>query len=251
MIVRLGALAACLCVAATAQARDYCSTRPSLGQSACVLDPGRVAIETALADWEREDDSDTVLFGDSLLRIGVTDRAEAQLGWTPLGIARDRTDGSRTARTGDMSIGGRINLHNPDGKGLSYGLQPALVVPVGRSPIGDRAWSLGVIAPVTYDLREGLNLQFSPQLRWIAAVDGGARHLEPSAVLGIDVELTDSVETTAEMQWLHDPGVDTASAALSLAWKLDDDLFVDCGTVVGLNDATAPFRFYSGISRRF
>lgn len=244
-------LVACALYPATARARAYCSTRPSLGQSACILDPGRVAIETALTDWERDTDSDTTLFGDSLLRIGVTDRAEVQIGWTPVGIARDRRDGTRTTRSGDLTLGSRINLRNPDGKGLSYGLQPAVTIPVGRDPIGDRAWRLGVVAPVGFDLSDTLNLQFSPQLDIVAEVGRGDRRIEPAAVVGIEAQLNDAVSTTAEFQWQHEAGGDAANAALSFAWQVGDDLFVDTGAVVGLNDAAAAVRLYSGISRRF
>ncbi|KQN06370.1 hypothetical protein ASE78_15510 [Sphingomonas sp. Leaf25] len=245
-VIRLPAVAlAALLLPGVAQARDYCSTRPSLGQSACVLDPGRVAIETALSDWERDDDSDTVLFGDSLLRIGLTDRVEAQIGWTPLGIARDRDDGRRTARSGDVTLGGRINLHHPDGSGLSYGLQPSLTIPIGRAPIGDGQWSAALIAPITYDLGKTFNVQFSPQV----AVTNG--EVDPGAVLGLDIALAKKLTTTAELQWQRADRSGQASAALSVAWQLSDDLFLDAGGVVGLNAAAPSLRCYSGISRRF
>lgn len=245
----VAALAVAMLMPATARARDYCSTRPSLGQSACVLDPGRVAIETALTDWERDDDSDTLLIGDSLLRIGLTDRIEAQLGWTPLGIARDRGDGSRTARSGDATLGARINLHRPDGTGFSYGLQPSLTLPVGRAPIGDAGWSASLIAPVSYDLNDTLNLQFSPQLRLVD--DDSAVQVEPSAVVGLGIIITKAVAATAELQWDRADRRDLANGSLSVAWQLSDDLFLDTGAVVGLNAAAPAFRCYTGVSRRF
>lgn len=235
----------------TASARDYCSTRPSLGQSACVLDPGRVAVETALSDWERDDGTDTVLFGDTLLRVGLTDRAEAQIGWTPLGIARDRSDGNRTARTGDLTLGARIALRNPDGSGFSYGLQPSVTVPVGRSPIGDAGWSAGLIAPVSYDLKDGLNLQFSPEIIWAADDVGSGHHIVPTATIGVEVAIVDAIDVTAEGQWLRDDGATETRAALAVAWQVSPDFVVDMGGVAGLNRATPSVRIYSGISRRF
>ncbi len=246
MIARLGvALAALLSGSGVAQARDYCSTRPSLGQSACVLDPGRVAIESALSDWERDDDADTVLFGDSLLRIGLTDRIEAQIGYTPLGIERDRSDGRRTARSGDATLGARINLHRPDGTGLSYGLQPTLTIPVGRAPIGDGVWSAEIVAPVSYDLTKSLNLQLSPRMTLTRS------EVDPAAVLGLGIVLSKKVSTTVELQWERVDHEGQASAALSFAWELSDDLFLDAGGVVGLNAAAPTLRCYSGVSRRF
>lgn len=245
MILRLGAALAAALLPGVACARDYCSTRPSLGQSACVLDPGRVAIESALSDWERDDDTDTVLFGDSLFRIGLTNRIEAQIGYTPLGIERDRDDGRRTVRSGDVTLGGRINLRRPDGTGLSYGLQPSLTLPVGRAPIGEGAWSVAVVAPVSYDLTKALNLQLSPTVR----VTRGK--VDPAAGLGLGIVLSDKVSTTLEVQWEHAEGEGQASTALSFAWELTDDLFLDAGGVVGLNTAAPSLRCYSGISRRF
>lgn len=249
--VGLCAVAIAATVPGVASARDYCSTRPSLGQSACVLDPGRVAVETALSDWERDADTDTVLFGDTLLRIGLTDRAEAQIGWTPLGIARDRGDGSRTTRTGDLTLGARIALRNPDGSGLSYGLQPSVTVPVGRSPIGDAGWSAGVVAPITYDLKDGLNLQFSPEIAWAADDIGNGHHIVPTATMGVEVAVSDAIDVTAEGQWLHEEGTTEARAALAVAWQVSSDFVIDMGGVAGLNRATPSVRIYSGISRRF
>ena len=34
--------------------RDYCPARPGLGSPACTIDPGRVSVETSLADWTLE-----------------------------------------------------------------------------------------------------------------------------------------------------------------------------------------------------
>ncbi|MGN7160423.1 transporter [Sphingomonas sp. SAFR-052] len=252
MIARLAALGAAAYLASgAALARDYCPTRPSLGQSACVLDPGRAAVETALSDWERDDDSDTVLFGDTLFRLGLTDRIEAQLNWTPLGIERDRTSGRRTTRTGDIEIGGRIALRNPDGKGLSYGLQPSVTVPVGRAPIGDGGWGAGMVAPISYDLSKILNLQFSPQLAWMPRQDAPGHLVAATATLGLGIVLSDRCQLTAEGQWSHDDEATERRVALAIAWQVSPDLQIDAGGVAGLDDETPGLRVYSGISHRF
>lgn len=252
MIARLAALGVAAALSTTAAAaRDYCSTRPSLGQSACVLDPGRVAVETALSDWERDDDSDTVLFGDTLFRLGLTDRIEAQLDWTPVGIAHDRASGRRTTRTGDMEIGARIALRNPDGKGLSYGLQPSVTVPVGRAPIGGGGWGAGIVAPISYDLNDTLNLQFSPELTWMPRDDATGHMVATTATLGLGINLSDRCQLTAEGQWSHDDEATEHRVALAIAWQLSPDLQIDAGGVAGLDDETPGLRVYSGISHRF
>lgn len=252
LIVRTVAVAAAVWFATdAASARDYCSTRPSLGQSACVLDPGRVAVETALSDWERDDDSDTVLFGDTLLRLGLTDRIEAQLDWTPLGIGRDRPTGRRTARTGDAQIGARIALRNPDGKGLSYGLQPSITVPIGRSPVGAGGWGADIVAPVSYDLNKTLNLQFSPELAWTPREDASGHMVAATATIGLGINLSDRCQVTAEGQWSHDDETTEHRLALAIAWQVSPDFAVDAGGVAGLDDDTPALRIYSGLSHRF
>ncbi len=251
-MIRTSALVAVAYLAiGSASARDYCSTRPSLGQSACVLDPGRVAVEAALVDWERGNDTDTVLFGDTLFRLGLTDRIEAQLNWTPLGIERDRTSGGRTTRSGDVEIGARIALRNPDGKGLSYGLQPSITVPVGRAPIGQDGWGAAMVAPISYDLSKTLNLQFSPELAWTPREEAPGHRIAAIATIGLGITLSDRCQLTAEGQLSHDDETTEHRLALSIAWQVSPDFAIDAGGVAGLDADTPGLRLYSGISRRF
>lgn len=249
--IAFAALVAVLSTPSIAAARDYCPTRPSLGQSACTIEAGHYAIETALSDWERSSDSDMVLFGDTLFRLGLTDRSELQIDWTPLGIARDRPNGRNVVRTGDLEIGSRIALRNPDGKGLSYGLQPSVTVPVGRSPIGSGGWGVAMVAPVSYDLSKRINLQFSPELAWMPRDEGRGNAVAATATLGLGVLVSDACQFTTELQWQRAEGVTEHRLALAVAWQVSDDFFVDTGGVAGLDDNTPALRLYSGVSRRF
>lgn len=74
--------------------RDYCPDRPGLGPPACTIDRDRVSVETSLADWtldkQGRDRTDTMLIGDTLVRVGLTDNVEALIGWTPAGFVRER-----------------------------------------------------------------------------------------------------------------------------------------------------------------
>lgn len=234
-----------------AHARDYCPTRPSLGQSACTIEPGRFAIETALSDWERSSDSDTVLFGDTLLRLGLTDATELQVEWTPLGIAHDRPGGGNIGRTGDVQIGARIAFRNPDGKGLSFGVQPSIVVPVGRTPIGQSGWGAAMVAPASYDLSDTINLQFSPELAWMPREDRGGNAVVATGTLGLGFLLSKACQLTTELQWQRADHAAEHRLALAVAWQVSDDFFIDAGGVAGLDDHTPGLRLYSGLSRRF
>ena len=102
--------------------REFCADRPGLDTPPCTMAPGKVQVELGLGDWTREQDAenriDTVNFGDALLRIGLTDSLEAQLGWTAFGHVRtrDRVTGAveKDSGIGDMRVALRQNLRNPD-----------------------------------------------------------------------------------------------------------------------------------------
>lgn len=259
-------LAALLTVAASpafAQERAYCPERPGLDTPACIVDRGRVSVETALLDWtlDRQPDSrtDTVLIGDTLVRLGVTDTLEARVGWTPYGHerVRDRRSGAVDAvgQAGDVSLGVKASLHNPDGSGLSVAALPYVTLPVGGSRIGEGAVGAGLLIPVTYALSDAVQLDVTPEVDAQPNADRSGRHLRYSAAGGATVELTRSLSAALEGQVIRDRDPDDRStqtfAALSLAWQVRDDLQLDAIGVAGLDAAAPDVQLAFGVSRRF
>lgn len=247
----------------SAQERDYCPTRPGLGTTPCTIAPKRVSVETALTDWTLDDQSDertdTVLLGDTLVRVGLTDSIEAQIGWTPYGHVRTRDKVTqvvdKAGRAGDVTLGMKANLLNPDGSKLSIAVQPFASLPVGRAPVGAGDWGAGVVVPVTYDLSETLNLASTSEIDAKTDEDGSGRHLSYSEVIGLEIKLSKALSATIEGQVLRDEdpsGMTTQGlASASLAWAAKDDLQLDIGAVAGLNRAAPDVELYLGVSRRF
>jgi hypothetical protein len=241
--------------------RDYCPARPGLGTPACTIAPGRVSVETALADWTLDkqggDRSDTVLLGDTSVRIGLTDAIEAQIGWTPVGIVRDRSGGTvdRATRVGDITLGLKANLLHPDGSGLSIAIQPYATLPAGKAPVGAGDWGAGVVVPVTYDLNETLNLQATTEADAAVDQDGRGRHGAFSETIGLGIKASEAVSVTLEGQVARDedPSGHTTQflSAVSLAWTPKDDLQFDLGAIAGLNRDAPDLELVAGISRRF
>ena len=253
----------CAALPARAEERDYCPSRPGLGTTPCTISPGRVSVETAIADWTLEEDpdqrTDTVLIGDTLARIGLTDAIEAQIGWTPFGHVRTRDKAAgtigRADRVGDVVLGAKANLRQPDGKGLSFAVQPFVTLPVGRPPVGAGEWGAGIVAPLTFDLNDTLNLQFTTEADAAVDEDGDGRHLAYSGVLGLSAKLTAKLGATIELQALRDDdparATTQAFASLSLGWMPTGDLQLDTGAVAGLDHDSADVELYVGVSRRF
>jgi len=248
---------------AMAQEREFCPDRPGLGTPPCIVDSGKIVVETGLADWTLERDpetrTDTILAGDLLVRLGVAKHAEVQIGWTAYGHERlrDRASGaiSRTARTGDVTLALRRSLIHPDGSGPSIALMPYVSLPVGRMPVGAGDWGAGLIVPMRFDLSDSLSIGLSPEMDAAVDEDGDGRHLAYGSVIGLSADLSDKISASIELSAMRDDDpeghVTESLAGLSMGWQPKDDLQFDIGTNVGLNRDSADVEVYAGISRRF
>lgn len=245
-----------------APARDLCPDRPGLGTPACTIEGGRVLIELGLADWTRDKAgpirTDTVVAGDALMRIGLDDSLEAQIGWTAYGHVRTRdlTAGTvdKAAGTGDVTLALRRNLRNPDGSGFSIAAMPFVSLPVGGKAIGAGDWGAGLLVPMSFDLG-GVSLALSPEIDAAVDGDGHGRHLEYGSVVGLEFSLTDAISASTEISIRRDEDpmghVTEALAGLSAGWQLNGDLQFDIGLNIGLNAASPDTQLYLGIARRF
>lgn len=267
-MLRWTLLAAALIAASPAAAqsrqpeeRDLCTDRPGLGTPPCTVDRGRVVLEVGLADWTRDDSpgtrTDTILFGDVLARIGISDSAELELGLTSLGYqrTRDASGASRATRVGDAFVGMKINLANPDGSHFSAALLPYATLPTGRSPIGAGDWGAGLIVPLSYQLTGSLQLQASPEIDAAVDADGHGRHAAYGTTVGLGFSVSNSVSGALEYQGVRDEdpsGRSTQSlAGLSFGWQPSGNLQFDIGSNVGLNRDSDDIEVYFGVSKRF
>jgi hypothetical protein len=234
---------------AAAQDRDYCPARPGLGDTPCTIAPGRVSVEIGAAAWERDGGIDTVTLAETFVRVGLTDSAEADIGWTPY-VHQPGMSGP-----GDVTLALRQNLHHPDGNGFSIALEPFATLPVGSAPGGAGDWSAGLVVPASFDLGHGLSLQSTTQIAAAVDADRHGRHFAVGEVVGLEIDLTGKLGLTLEMEADRDedPAVTTTQdyAGASLAWGVSDDLQLDIGAVAGLNASAADEQIYAGISRRF
>ncbi|GGB17636.1 hypothetical protein GCM10011380_03950 [Sphingomonas metalli] len=262
MIGRIALIAATLLTPALAHAEDLCTERPGLGTSACTIGTGHVQVATGLAEWtrEREDGErrDTVVIGSTSLRIGVGEASELRLGWTPYAQERERAaDGSVETHggVGDLRLGFKQNLMNPDGHGLSVALLPFAILPTGRPPAGAGTWHAGLIAPVTWDASDSIQLEFTPEVEAAANESGHGRHLAYSSVVGAEWEASKAIHLVAEVQAERDNDPDEHRtewlAGLAAGWRPTERLQFDVGTAAGLNHDAPGLRVYGGVVAQF
>lgn len=253
-----------LALAATpALGRDLCADRPGLDTPPCTVEPGRVVVEVGAIDWTLEKDgasrTDTVITGDGLVRIGIAQHAEIQIGWTAFGHqrVRDRLTGDVDSRggTGDVLVAIRRNLANPDGSGFSIAVMPFATVPTGGATIGAGDWGAGLLVPVSVALNDDISLIATPEIDAAVDADRDGRHARFGSTAGIAFSVSDAIDVAPEISIFRDrdpAGASTeALAGLSIAWKPADDWQFDIGSSIGLNAASADLNIYAGIVRRF
>lgn len=241
--------------------RDFCPDRPGLGTPACTIDRGHGAFELGLADWTLDrqagERTDTLVLGDVLLRYGLDEDLEAQIGWTAIGLARERGGaGTRhSSGVGDVRLALRRNLLHPDGSGFSIALMPFVTLPVGSAPAGAGDWGAGLLVPLSYQLPNGLQLDFTAEADGSPDSDGSGRHLTYGGIAGLDVPLGTKVAATFELAGERDEDPAGAQSRLlggaSLAWMATRSFQVDAGANFGLSGGADDLQLYLGIARRF
>lgn len=244
-----------------AQLRDYCPERPGLNTPPCIVDRGHVSVETSLADWTLAksggDRTDTVLIGDTKVRIGVSDTVEAQIGWTPFGHSRAAVAGAIDTKdgVGDVTLGVKANLAHPEGKGFSVAVLPYVRLPVGRAPIGAGDWGAGALLPLNFDLSDTVALIATPEIDAAVDQDGSGRHLAYSGTAGLAWQPVHAVTLTGEARVERDrdpAGHEThALAALSVGVMAGKSLQFDVLGAAGLNRTSPDFEIYGGVAKRF
>lgn len=257
-LLALSALAATPALAQEGRELRFCPNRPSLGASACTTDPGHVQFEYSAIDWQRDstarDREDQVIVADLLARIGIGAQTEIQIGWTAFGTDREqrRRSGrvSRVNTIGDVRLALRQNIRNPDGEGLSFGIEPFVILPLGRQPISSGDWGAGAVLPVSYDLSPTINLSFTGQVAALGDEDGRGRHANYSGIVGLSYEIADAVTLASEVSLERDQdpmGHEThLLAAQSVAWQVTKRTQLDVLVAAGLTRTTPDVRLALG-----
>lgn len=268
-----GAFALAACVAAMpaaaqtvpdADLRDFCADRPGKGTPTCILDVGHWQVELGLFDGARQSGDgfkvESQAYGDTFLRYGLTSTTEIQFGLTPWSREEvtDRTTGiSETADgIGDLSVGFRHSLANPDGSGVSVALAGFVTAPTGSKAIRADGFEGGVVLPISLPLNDEWGLSLSPEIDIVADSDGDGRHAAYSMVAGVGRGFGQWA-LGAEV-WISrddDPIEATTQSTFDLTavWTPPSmpNAQIDFGLNFGLNDDSPDVEFGVGVARRF
>jgi hypothetical protein len=259
------ALIAGLCAASSAVAQPaapqeeeaLCADRPGLSSSTCTVEPGRVQVELAI-DWSFQEEggsrTDTVLAGDTVVRVGLDEQTELQAGWTAYGHVRERSGGivTRNNSVGDAFVGLRRALHDRDG--FSAAVQGRISIPIGGDAIGAGDWGAELRVPLALE-RGGHTLLLTPAIAAAPDADGDGRHLAYGLVAGFGFNLSERLSAVLDLAVSRDEdpldATTQALAAFALALEVTKNLQLDAGLVLGLNRQSPDLELYLGAAGRF
>lgn len=246
--------------------RDFCPDRPGRLTPACIVDSGHLVVETAAFDFSHHatatDVTDTVAAASTTLRYGVTQHFEIVAAWTPYVHQRMRTLGipgaaaARSEGIGDVTLGFKQSLLNPDGKKFSLALQPFVVIPTAKAALGVGSVVEGLIVPITYALPASFALGLSPEIDRIANIGGPGHHVSYTIIGGINRQfggLNAGIELAGVRD--DDPTGRTTKATFDVfaAYipKALPSVQFDAATYIGLNHDTPDVEVLIGVSKRF
>jgi len=259
-LISVAMLLACASSAAAAE-QPICPDRPSKSTGPCTVPAGRMQVETGLVDWARSNSGsgnvELTSVGSSLIKYGLANRADVEIGITPL-VLLDVDDGAahvHRSSVGDTLIRMKYRL-TQDSSPVQVAVDPFIKLPTANSRIGDGKVEGGVTVPVSAPVgRTGVTITIDPELDILADVDGAGRHLATLQVVNLAAPISSNLSVSAELwgSWNWDPAATVKQVSIdgSLAWLVSTSVQLDAGANLGLNRATPDVEIYAGISVRF
>jgi hypothetical protein len=243
-----------------AQLRAFSPDRPTKANGPFTVDAGHFQYETDFAVYSRGNQDGARLTGwtafDPLLKLGLTDRLDAELQVTGLQSATQAAGGaSTTARgMGDTIVRAKWNLEGNDGGDRAAALLPYLKIPTAPSSLGNGSVEGGLMLPAVFNLPGGYALAAMPEVDFLRNSSGGGRHATVDLVLNashaLDSRWTASVEWWGS--WPLRSGERTGySADAALAFAVTPSVQLDVGANYGLNGTAPRVQVYCGLSQRF
>lgn len=246
-----------LLMAAPAADPPICTDRPAKANSVCTVPPGRIQVETNGLGWSRTAAGGVVVemisAGSSLVKLGVDDRSDLQLGLTPFvrtsvseADHRDRLSGF-----GDVVIRYKRRLSG-DGAPVQVALVPFVKLPTAKRGIGNPRLEGGLAAPISLPLAGSVTAAFGPEIDLVA--DGGGRHLALVNLVNLSAPVAPRLTLAGEL-WTSigfDPGgtIKQVSADAALAYAASNDVQFDLGANLGMTPDTPDVEIYAGFSIR-
>ncbi len=229
--------------------RELSPDRPDTTESPITVDAGVWVVEASYLDWRRDRGDETFTVMATNLKVGLTHDTDLQFVFDSY-IRENPAAGGGDEGFGDVTLRLKHNLWGNDGGDSAFALFPFVKIPTGTALSNGKAEG-GLILPFSTDLADGIGLGLMAEIDAVyddATGDHDAEFVH-SAVLGFD--LTDRLGMFTEYIGVAGPSPYQAYFAGGLTLSLSEDLVLDCGVQVGLNDAAEDIGLFGGFTKRF
>jgi hypothetical protein len=260
-IIVAAALGAASGTAFAADEPPICPDRPSKSTGPCTVPQGKWQVETGLVDWSRDKSdgvtSDTVQWGGTGIKYGVTSNADVELWVTPLETFRVHGGGAHEHHSsfGDMLVRVKYEL-TQNSAPVQIALDPFVKIPTANHQLGNGKVEGGLLVPIQVALgKSPFTLSLDPELDVLADGDGHGRHMATQQVVNLGLQASDKLAFSTELwaMWDWDPAGTGKQVSWdgSAAYLVNKDLQLDAGANFGLNRETPDVELYTGVSVRF
>jgi len=244
--------------------------RPNITNTPHTIDAGHLQIETGLIDYsyDRSRSSgatyryDDFAFATSNFRMGILNNLELNAVIDPYEIERTRDNASNTTEYsrgfGDTTIGAKLNLWGNDGGDAAWqsglAIQPQFKFPTASDGLGNGHFEFSIALPFLVNLPAGFHLGLQPggSLQRNTQNDGNAAGMQNSisidrVLLGnLDVYFEYASDVTTQK---HTQPVQTID--IGGTYPVSNNIVLDAGVALGLNNSTNDIEVLAGISVRF
>lgn len=236
-----------------------CTDRPTKANGTCTVPAGKFQLEAGLAGWSLFKEggvrTELLTLGSSFAKLGLTDRSDLQIGFTPYARVTVKAGGVKDHLSGfgDVVVRYKHRLTRDDAK-AHIGIIPFVKIPNAKDGIGNGKVESGIAVPIAFTIGKA-SLTFGPEVDLLADADGKGRHAALVNVVNVGLPVVDRLAFYGEL-WSNfnfdpDGTVRQASADAALAYLVTDRLQLDIGANAGLTRNTADIEIYAGVSSRF
>lgn len=249
-----------LAAAAAAQEPPICADRPAKANATCTVPAGKFQLEAAGPGWSLTRTggvrTELLTLGSSFAKLGLSERSDLQLGFTPYARLTVKQGGSRQRISGfgDVIVRYKQRLTG-DAPKVEVGVIPFVKLPTARRGLGNNKVEGGIAVPVSFALGGPVTMTLGPEVDLLADADGRGRHAAIVNLVSLGGPIAPRLSLGGEL-WSNfnldpDGTVKQASADAALAYLATDTLQLDAGANLGLTRDTPDVELYAGASVRF
>lgn len=252
-------IAALLLAAAAASDAPICADRPSKANGTCTVPVGHLQVETGLVDWTHDrsagDRTDTILWGSTFVKYGLSDGADLEFGLTPLETLRvGGADHDSATGLGDSIVRWKQRLTAANAP-VQAAVIPFAKLPTAAQRLGNGKVEGGLAVPLNTTVAKAVTLSLGPELDLRADRDGHGYHAAMTQLVNAGWQVSEKVALGAELwsQWDWDPAGTSKqiTADASATYLLSPRTQIDAGANFGLNRPAPDAEFYAGVATRF